>query len=158
MPPQPLARLTGGSPSNDTTIAFLASIDFNGQNVPINTGDVTQGIKNLVFSLSNPVEIGSINNFLDYLNQKIGVPLTSAELAGYINEIPSSPQFLNDFKNAILTILSTSISITVLNVNVAAGTFMLGVSFPIGLELTSFLTIESIGVVVSKAGPAITSP
>lgn len=153
MPAQSVTALGGsGSPSSGTTIAFLASIDFNGQTVPINTGDVTQGISNLVFSLANPIEIGSIDNFLDYLNQKIGVPLTSAQLEGYINDIPSTPAFLDTFKQDLLQILSTAISITVLNINVAAGSFTLGVSFPINLELTSFLTLNTIGVVVSRNG------
>ena len=144
-------------PAAGATVAFLASIDFNGQTVPINTGDITQGINNLVFSLSSPVEIGSINNFLDYLNNKLQVPLTSAELQGYINEIPSTPAFLEDFKTTVEKVLSTPLVITVLNVNVGAGTFMLGVSFPIDLELTSFLTLNSVGVVVSR-GETTTSP
>jgi hypothetical protein len=141
-----------------TSVSFLASIDFNGQNVPINTGDVTNGLSNLVFSLANPVEIGSIDNFLDYLAKNIGLPLTSAELTGYINELPSSPAVFENFKNALLKILSTSLSITVLNVNVAAKSFALGVAFPLELELFSFLTINSIGVVAAYNGSVISSP
>ena len=137
-----------------TQVAFLASIDFNGQEVAINTGDITNGIKNLVFSLANPVSIGSLDNFIDYLNRTMGVPLTSDQLIAWIDEIPSSPDFLLGFRNALLKIASTPIWITVLNINAAAGTFTLGVSFPIELELTSFLTINSIGVTVNRVGAA----
>lgn len=135
-----------------TQVSFLASIDFNGQQVAINTGDITNGISNLVFSLANPVPIGSLDNFIDYLNRTVGVPLTSDQLTGWIDEIPDSPEFLLDFRNALLKIASTPIWITVLNINVKAGTFTLGVSFPIDLQLTSFLTINSIGVMVNKTG------
>jgi hypothetical protein len=155
MTTRPLARFAATPVSPEpagTSVAFLASIDFNGQSVPINTGDVTNGISNLVFSLATPVDIGSIDNFIDYLNKSLGVPLTSTQLEGWINEIPSTPAFLESFKTTLLKILSTDITITVLNVNVAAGTFMLGVSFPINLELTSFLTLNSIGMVVSRKG------
>ena len=148
----PLGASSSPAMPAGTTVSFLASIDFNGQSVPINTGDITKGISNLVFSLSSPVEIGSIDNFLDYLNKSLGVPLSSADLQGYIDEIPDSPDFLQSFKAAIEKILSTAITITVLNVNVQAGSFTLGVAFPIGLELTSFLTINSVGVLVNRAG------
>jgi hypothetical protein len=135
-----------------TTVAFLASIDFNNQPVNINTGDITKGIQNLVFSLSNPVAIGSLDDFIDYLNRALGVPLTSQQLIDFIDQIPDTPAFLLAFRNALLKIASTPIWITVLNINVAAGQFTLGVSFPIDLQLTSFLTINSIGVMVNKTG------
>ena len=152
MPANSLATFstTGSPPPSGTTVAFLATFDINGQTVPISTGDVTNGLKYLTFSLANPVELGSLNDFLDYLHTKINVPLTSAQLKGYIDDIPSSPEFLGDFRNALEGIFATSLSITVLNIDVAAGTFTLGVTFPINLSLTSFLTIDSIGVVVSR--------
>ncbi|WP_102958639.1 hypothetical protein [Mangrovicella endophytica] len=155
---QPVATYAAtASPPSGTSVSFLASIDFNGQTVPINTGDISNGIKNLVFSLSSPVDIGSIANFLNYLNTNLGLPLSWPELDGYIQQIPDDPAFLGDFKNAIEQIATTDLIITVLNINVAAGTFTLGVSFPIDLQLTSFLTINSIGVLVNKPGTT-TSP
>jgi small basic protein len=145
----------GGSPSG-TNVAFLATIDFNGQSIPINTGDITKGISNLVFSLSNPVEMGSINNFFDFLHDNVHIPLDSADITNAIDQIPSDGVF-DGIKSGLKKIFSTSLSVTVLNVNVAAKTFTLGVSLPVDLQITSFLTIESIGVVVSK-GDTPSSP
>jgi hypothetical protein len=140
-----------GSPSlPNTTVSFLASISINEQTIPINTGDVTQGIKNLKFSLAAPVELGSLADFIDYLNTSVGVPLSSEELLGYIDKIPSSPDFLLRFKEALVKIATTSLWVTVLNIDVSAGLFTLGVAFPVDLKLTSFLTINTIGVVVSR--------
>ncbi len=141
-----------------TTVSFLATVDINGQQVPINTGDVTQGLKNFVFTLANPIALGSFDDFLDYLNKNIGIPLKSADLIGYINDIPGDPAVLLDLRNALLKITSTALTVTVLNINVAAKTFMLGVTFPVDLALTSFLTINSIGLVVSRTDTTTTSP
>lgn len=146
-----------GSPEPETSIAFLATVDFKGQQIPINTGDVTKGIQNLNFSLSNPVDLGSIDNFIDWLNSQFGIPFTSAQLDTIIKEIPDSPQFLKDFRDAILKIFHTDVWITVLNVNVGAGTFQIGVSFPVNLSILGFLTLENIGIVVSR-GSATGSP
>lgn len=140
-----------GSPSlPNTSVSFLASISINEQTIPISTGDITQGIANLKFSLAAPVEIGSLTDFIDYLNKNVGVPLTAQQLLGYIDSIPSSPAFLLSFKNALQKIATTSLWVTVLNIDVGAGTFTLGVAFPVDLALTSFLTINTIGVVVSR--------
>jgi hypothetical protein len=149
--------LAAGSPSGGTSVSFLATIDFNGQQIAINTGDVTQGISNLVFQLNAPVEVGSINDFIDWLNNQFGVPFTSAELTNIINQIPDAPAFLKSFKDAIEQIFGTSLWITVLNVNVQAGSFQLGVSFPVKLSLLGFLTLENIGIMVSRT-PATGSP
>lgn len=141
---------TGSPTSPGTTVSFLATLDIKGQTVPISTGDVTKGISNLKFSLANPVTLGSIDDFLDYLNENIGVPLDSTQLDGYINKIPDTPAVLATFKSTLLKIFHTALVIEVLNINVEAGTFTLGVAFPVDLKLTSFLTIDSIGVVVSR--------
>ncbi len=141
-----------------TTVSFLANVDINGQQVPINTGDITQGLKNFVFTLSNPVILGSLDDFLDYLSKNIGISLNSADLDKYIQDIPDEPEFLLNLRNALLKITSTALSITVLNIDVAAKTFMLGVSFPVDLTLTSFLKVNSVGLVVSRTDTTTTSP
>jgi hypothetical protein len=148
-----------GSPQLQTSVAFLASISINGQEVSINTGDVTQGLKNLVFSLANPVVLGSIGDFLNYLHDKVGIPLTEAELEDLINKLPSGPpEFFDDFKDALLKILHAKLSITVLNINVGAGTFTLGVSFDLDLSLFGFLTINSIGVIAGRRDTTASPP
>lgn len=145
------------SPDGGASIAFSATIDFNGQPIAINTGDVANGLNNLVFSLNNPVDIGSIDDFLNWLNSEFSVPFNSTELTNIINKIPSSPGFLNDFKGAIEKIFGTDLWITIMNVNVGAKTFEVAVNFPIDLQIVSFLKLNSIGVMVSK-GEAGGSP
>jgi hypothetical protein len=160
----PAAPLRGSSPSSPsspdqgTSISFAATIDFNGQPIAINTGDVSNGLNNLVFNLNAPVDIGSIDDFLDWLKSEFGVPFDHNDLTNVIDKIPSSPTFLGDFKNAIEKIFSTDVWITVLNVNVKAKSFQIGVTFPVDLQIVSFLKLNSIGVMVAKADSSTTSP
>lgn len=146
------------SPSSPpgTSLAVVANLQFSGQQIAISSGDITQGVSNLAFSLSAPVALGSLNNFVDGLNTEFGIPLTSGDITGAINRIPTDPAVLGRIRSALEAIVSTDLIITVLNVNVAAGFFQLGVSFPVQIELTSFLSFQGIGILVSKGGS--TSP
>ena len=142
------------SPSSppETGLSVAATVAFSGQQITINSGDITKGVSNLVFSLSNPVVLGSINNFIDGLNTEFGVPLTSADITNAINNIPTTPAVLGRIHNGLLDLFSTDLIITILNINVAAGFFQLGVSFPVSIPITSFLSFEGIGLVVTRAG------
>lgn len=146
----PAPNVVAASPDTGTSISFAATVDFNGEPIAINTGDVSNGINNLVFQLNAPVDVGSINDFLNWLNTEFGVPFSSADLTKIIDEIPGSPAFLKDFRDAIQKIFTTDIWITILNVNAGANTFEVGVTFPIDLQIVSFLKLNSIGVMVSK--------
>ena len=158
MATNPLSTYTASaSPPPPTSVALAAAIDFNGKTVPINNGYVTKVMNNLVFSLSNPVEIGSMADFFNFLDKSIGLPLSQQDVQNAIDLIPQSPNVLLDIRNALTTIFNAAISITILNINAASGSFMLGVTMDTDLPITSFLKINSIGVVVSKVG-AVGSP
>jgi hypothetical protein len=143
-------------PPSGTTVSVSATVQFAGQDIVINSGNLTSGLSNLVFSLTSPVALGTFDNFIDALNTDFGVPLTSYEITGVINEIPSSPAVLGDIKSSLLAIVNTPLVITTLNVNAAAGAYAIGVSFPVQIPITSFLSLNGIGVLVSyqSASPA----
>ncbi|HYK02933.1 MAG TPA: hypothetical protein VE974_14325 [Thermoanaerobaculia bacterium] len=140
------------SPPAGTALSVAANVAFSGQQITINSGDITKGISNLVFSLSNPVVLGSIDNFIDGLNTEFGVPLTSADITNAINSIPATPAVLGRIRDALIAITTTDLIITILNINVAAGFFQIGVSFPVSIPITSFLSFEGIGILVTKGG------
>ena len=138
-----------------TSVSVAATLSLSGQNVTINSGDLAQGLSNLVFSLSNPVTLGSIDSFVDALNSDLGIPLTSSEITGALDAIPhgsTAPAVLNSIYDALQAIVSTNLVLTTLNVNTGAGFFEVGVSFPVQIAITSFLSFNGIGVLVSSGG------
>ncbi len=142
-----------------TSVSVSATLQFSGQDVVISSGDISnasQALSNLVFSLTAPVTLGSFDNFIDALHADLGVPLTSSEITSAIDEIPSSPAVLGAIKNDLLAIVSTPLILNTLNVNTAAGAYSVGVSFPVHIPITSFLSFNGIGVLVSyqSASPA----
>jgi hypothetical protein len=143
------------SPPAGTQVSISATLDYNGTPISINSGDIAQLEKgNFNFTLTQPVDLGSLDDFIDWLNKEFGVPITSAEvenLAQFIS-IPALRKAFNHF-------LSADISITTVVINTTTQVYELGVTFtpekPV--ELFGDLKFDSIGVLVTH-GKGITSP
>ena len=146
-------------PEPGTSVSVVATFIFNGQTIVINTGDITKGVSNLNFSLNNPVVLGSFNDFINWLNNQFGVPLTGNDINNAIKQIPTTPAALNDIRNALLGLVNGVVTVTVLNVNVAAGTFQVGISYAPTPPVTilGIITFSQLGVMVTKTG-AVSSP
>lgn len=148
----------GGSPSvPGTSISIVATFSFNGQNIVINTGDIASG--NFVFSLNQPVVLGSFLDFIQWLNKEFDVPLTEADVMNAIDSIPTTPAILGDIRSALQALASGVVTITILNVNTQAGTFQFGITYVVpDSPAISFLgiTFKQLGVMVQKVGA--TSP
>ena len=153
----PTTAIVGSSPGSPgvegTSISVVATFSFNGQNVVINTGDIAKG--NFIFSLNQPVVLGSFDDFIDWLNNEFGIPLTSADINNAINSIPQSPDILNSIRNALIALVHGVVTITVLNVNTQAGTFQFGITYvvPDSPAITFLgITFKQLGVMVQKVG------
>jgi hypothetical protein len=158
----PRTAIVGGSPGSPgtegTSITVVATFSFRGQTIVVNTGDIGSG--NFVFSLNQPVQLGSFLDFIAWLNDEFGIPLTDAQIMSAIQSIPTSPAILNDIRNALIALVNGVVTITVLNVNLEAGTFQFGITYtPPASPPISFLgiTFNQLGVMVQKIG-STTSP
>lgn len=156
------AIIGGGSPSSPgtegTSVSVVATFSFKGQNIVVNTGDIASG--NFVFSLNQPVILGSFLNFVDWLNSEFGVPLTEQQIMNAIDSIPTSPGILNQIRNALIALVNGVVTVTVLNVNLQAGTFQFGITYTVpDSPAITFLgiTFKQLGVMVQKVG-ATSSP
>jgi hypothetical protein len=142
------------SPSNDAGVSVSATILFNGTEVTINSQSIENLKKNgLVFSLTNPIPMGSFADLVTWMHNNLSLPLTSAQIQGYINEVP--PPFeapLSSLFNAIVTL-------TVLNINTSTSLYQVAVSIapqpPI--NILNILQVTAIGIQVSS-GTTKTSP
>jgi hypothetical protein len=147
---------SGGSPvPPNLTVSISATLDYNGTQIPINS-TIGQG---LVFQLTQPVDLGTIHNFLDWLQTEFGLPNLYDKIQALEGMIPDSPHFLVDLKNAFNKFLNAEISITTLSINTnpppsyAFGVTMTIGGTPPGLHLFGGLSLDSIGVLVSNKVP-----
>jgi hypothetical protein len=136
------------SPSTPSAgVSVSATILFNGTEVTINSQNIENLKKNgLVFSLTNPVPMGSFADLIDWMNKNLHLPLTSHQIETYIAEVPdpfSAP--LNSLFNAIITL-------TVLNINTNTSLYQVAVTIapqpPI--NILNILEVTAIGIQVSS--------
>lgn len=152
--------VAGSPPTNPITVAISSSFLINGQSVAISSQDIDNVKKGINFQLAQPVTLGSINNFLDWLKDTFSVPLTSAQLGEMINKLPDSPLVIKNIKDALNGILAAAITITVLSVNTASGEYRFGVTMtPLTpINILNVLSLETIGVEIGSVEPVSGSP
>jgi hypothetical protein len=159
----PRSALVGASPTGSptpegTSITVVATFSFNGQSIVINTGDIASG--NFIFTLNQPVVLGTFLDFVNWLNDEFNVPISEQQIIGAIDSIPTSPEILNQIRNALIALVNGSVTITVLNVNTQAGTFQFGITYTVpDSPAITFLgiTFNQLGVMVQKVG-VVSSP
>lgn len=148
------------SPTTGTTVAVSGTFDINGSQVAVNSGDITKiKQKGISFTLSQPVSLGSIDDFIDWLNKELGLPITSAQIDNDIGGLPSSPQVLADIKNGLLSFLHANITLTSLAIDTGAKYYAFGVTadFTPPISILGLLKFEGLGLQISHLG-ATSSP
>ncbi|HYI13233.1 MAG TPA: hypothetical protein VEK57_29575 [Thermoanaerobaculia bacterium] len=111
------AGATGSPPS--TQLSVSAALDFNGQPVYISTGNLLDaGGITMTFSLTNPVVVGDLQDFIIWAAGQFGVTVTIADITGVINQIPSALDWLKSGLNSILT---AQLVLTIVNINIQPG-------------------------------------
>jgi hypothetical protein len=149
----PQTAIVGSSPGSPalegTSISVVATFSFRGQTVVINTGDIAKG--NFIFSLNQPVVLGSFLDFVGWLNSEFDIPITAEEITDAINKIPQHPDVLNNIRKALQSLVEGVVTITVLNVNTQAKTFQFGITYVV-TDFPPFLgiTFKQLGVMVQK--------
>jgi hypothetical protein len=133
-------------PDPGTSVQVSATIQILGHPIAVNTGDITKGFN---FQLTQPVVLGTIDQFIDWLDTNLHTGVTSDEvnaLQGYI-PIPA-------LKSAYISFLTAQVSITTLIINTKAGNYAFGatMTFTNPISVLGLLEFDSIGVLISKAG------
>jgi hypothetical protein len=148
------AIIGGGSPGTEgTSVSVVATFSFKGQNIVVNTGDIASG--NFVFTLNQPVILGSFLDFVGWLKDEFGVPLSEQDIMNAIHSIPTEPVILNQIREALEALVNGVVTVTVLNVNLQAGTFQFGITYTVpDTPPITFLgiTFKQLGVMVQKVG------
>ncbi len=143
------------SPPN-TSVSVSATLDYNGTPIPVNSGDLAQLKKgNFQFTLTQPVVLGSIQNFLEWLQTQFGLPDLSGDISQVIATLQASTiGIVRSLGNLLAAIYTGIISITVLVINTATSTYMLGVTMEIGgspggFPLFGGISLDTIGFLVA---------
>jgi hypothetical protein len=146
-----------GSPPHGVTVTLGATLDYNGTPIPVNTGDVTKLKNNFQFTLSTPVDLGSIHDFLGWLHTSLGLPDLSDDVQNLINTLKSSTIgiakqlgiLLDDIYNATITI-----SVLVINRTPTTTLVQLGVTMTLlqPFEIIKGLNLDGLGVLVGYSG------
>jgi hypothetical protein len=136
------------SPPSGTSVSISATIEILGTPVPVNTGDITQLQKgNFNFSLTQPVVLGNIDDFIDWLDKNLHTGVTSAEVNDLAKYIP-----IYDLQQAYLSFLSANITITTLIINTGTKVYAFGatMTFAPPISILGLLKFDSIGALISS--------
>ena len=141
-----------------TAVSVSATLDYNGNPIPVNTGDLNQLRRgNFQFTLTQPVLLGTIQDFLKWLHEQFSLP----DLTGDVNDAisylkASSIGIVRSLGLLLEAIWTGKISITTLVINTATKTYMFGVTMEIGADdsppgfpLFGGLTLNSLGILVA---------
>lgn len=143
------------SPST-TSVSVSATLDYNGTPIPVNSGDLADLRRgNFQFTLTQPVVLGSIQDFLEWLQRQFGLPDLNGEISDVIATLKNSGIGIVVALGKLLEAIYTGIiSITVLVINTTSSTYKIGVTMqiggsPDGFNLFDGLNLNSIGFLVA---------
>jgi hypothetical protein len=145
------------SPPAETSVSISATLDYNGNPIVINTGDLNdlrQG--KFVFNLAQPVVLGSVDDFLHWLHTKWDLPDLAADVKEIGTVIEGKP-IIGELYQAFEAFLAGIISIDLLSINTTDPnnkSFKLSVSLTLSPPLNLFgpINFDSLGVLVSHQG------
>ncbi|MFA0811943.1 hypothetical protein [Microbulbifer epialgicus] len=149
-----MTRLPLKKANNDVGVIISATFDINGDKVPITSQDLSNLQEGIKFSLSQPVTLGTANQFLSWLDDNLSPPFPANGLRGVIESIPTTPTPLNNIRQGLLDFLDADITITKLSVDTGSHEYSFGVSATpqSPIQIISQLSLDSIGVEISSTG------
>ena len=136
---------TGGSPST-SNVSIVATFTFQGQQVTVG-GPVGQGA--LIFDLLAPVELGTLDDFINWVTKQFGITgFSAATIHDAINEIPI--ESLANALNGLFTDLH--LWLNVLHINTNTKSYALGCSIVADPPVNVFgvIQFDSIGIMVGQ--------
>lgn len=128
-----------------SSVSLSASATFivNGEEVLLKSDDIGKGLK---FSIDKPVELGSFNDFTDWLK-------TSWDIQGdFLPQEDDRKAWPPSLAKAYDALTKGIVSIDVLNIDTSKGSFQLGISFTLvePLPLIGPLSFKRMGLVFSR--------
>jgi hypothetical protein len=134
------------SPALGTNVSISATLDILGNTVTVNSGDLAQLKKNFNFTLTQPVVLGTIDEFIDWLDTNLGTGISSGDVNNLQNYIP-----IQALKDAYISFLTATITITTLIINTSTSTYAFGatMTFTNPINILGLLQFDGIGVLIS---------
>jgi hypothetical protein len=147
---------TNDSP-NTPGVSIAATFTFkNGTPITINSGDVAQLAKGIInFSITEPVVLGSIGEFITWLHEKFGFPDLTTEVNGLKDQVQNNP-LLSDLYNGFMSFYNGTITVTVLSISRTKTDY--DYKFAVTLDMNppidffDVIQFDSIGISVNKSG------
>lgn len=139
-------------------VSIAATFTFlNGTPITVNSGDLAQLKKGIInFSLSEPLVLGSLRDFMKWLTEQFGLPDISSDVDGLEKEVKDNP-LLNTLYQAFKAFIDGVISITVLSISRTADaySYQLAVTMDFSANPINFFDVikfDSIGISVNTSG------
>jgi hypothetical protein len=145
----------GSPPQNDVTIAATFTFS-NGTPITINSGNITDLRKGIVnFSITEPVVLGSLSDFVQWLTERFGFPDINADILALKEEIKDNA-LLKSLYGGFLSFYEGIITILVLSVTRTEKDYSYKLSVTLDMnppiDFFGIITFDSIGIAVNKAG------
>jgi hypothetical protein len=138
-------------------VSIAATFTFsNGTPITINSGNITDLKNGIVsFAITEPVVLGSVSDFVQWLTDRFGFPDINAEVLALKDEIKDNP-LLSSLYSGFLSFYNGIIKILVLSINrtKTSYSYMLSVTLDLTPPIDFFgvIQFDSIGIAVNKAG------
>jgi hypothetical protein len=145
-------------PLSNSSVAISAIFDLNGTPIPVNSGNLMATPVSFVFSLSQPVVLGDGIDFVNWVHDKLYVPLTGDELEQLIEAIPQVP-VLGTIRDILLNILHLQVVIQAVQIDTRNKKYFFSITLTESqpVELFAGLAFQSVGIAVGVGGGG-TSP
>jgi hypothetical protein len=145
-------------------VSIAATFTFkNGTPITVNSGDIAQlkaGIVN--FSITEPVVLGSVSDFIQWLTDKFGFPDINQDVNDLKTQVESNP-LLFSLYNGFLSFYDGIITITVLSINRSKNAadpkktdykyqFAITLDMHPPIDFFDVIQFDSIGISVNKSG------
>lgn len=138
-------------------VSVAATFTFkNGTPITVNSGDLAQlkaGIVN--FAITEPVVLGSVSDFIQWLTDKFGFPDINSEVIALKDQVQNNP-LLSSLYGGFLSFYNGTITITVLSISRTKTDY--SYQFAVTLDMNppidffDVIQFDSIGLAVNKSG------
>ncbi|MGH6692364.1 MAG: hypothetical protein ACREF4_16980 [Gammaproteobacteria bacterium] len=139
----------------ETSVSLSATLDYNGNPIIVNTGDLAKLKKGqFQFSLSQPLVLGTVHDFLSWLHTQWGLPDLNTDIVSIGDAIQGKPIIGNLYSGFEDFVNDGTITITQLTINTTTTTpqYQISVTLTLSPPINLFgpINFDGIGVSVSN--------
>jgi hypothetical protein len=127
-----------------TEVSLSATLTIAGNQVTVNSGDITKLKAGAQFTLSQPVQLGSVEDFTQWLDSELGL---------HIPDLTTIQIPIANLQSAFTSFVNGVITLTTLVVDTNTSTFDIGVTFTLepAVSVLGLLQFDGIGILVNHS-------